>query len=47
LAQVGASEPAKRVVTGAVIVLAGAIDTYRQRGTGRPGGWLARMLGRG
>ena len=29
LAQVGASEPAKRVVTGAVIVIAVVLDAYR------------------
>ena len=31
LAQVGASEPSKRIITGAVIVLAVIIDTLRQR----------------
>lgn len=31
LAQIGASEPAKRVVTGAVIVVAVIADAYRQR----------------
>lgn len=31
LAQVGASEPTKRVVTGAVIVAAVVSDAYRQR----------------
>jgi ribose transport system permease protein len=47
LAQVGASEPAKRVITGAVIVLAVVVDAYRQRGTGRLRAWLARLLRRG
>jgi ribose transport system permease protein len=46
LAQVGASEPAKRVITGAVIVLAVILDAYRQRGTGRLRGVLGRWLGR-
>lgn len=32
LAQVGATEPAKRVITGLVIVAAVAIDAWRQRG---------------
>ena len=31
LAQIGASEPSKRIITGAVIVLAVIIDTVRQR----------------
>ncbi|MCS4294303.1 ribose transport system permease protein [Comamonas sp. BIGb0152] len=31
LAQIGASEPAKRIITGAVIVVAVIIDTVRQR----------------
>ena len=31
LAQIGASEPSKRIITGAVIVLAVIIDTLRQR----------------
>ncbi|WP_304306617.1 ABC transporter permease [Pseudacidovorax intermedius] len=34
LAQVGASEPAKRIITGAVIVAAVIIDTVRQRRAG-------------
>jgi len=34
LAQVGASEPAKRVVTGLVIVIAVVLDTWRQHLTG-------------
>jgi ribose transport system permease protein len=46
LAQVGASEPAKRVITGAVIVLAVIVDTYRQRRTGRLGKLVAGWLGR-
>ena len=29
LAQIGASEPTKRVITGAVIVVAVVLDTYR------------------
>ncbi len=35
LAQIGASEPAKRVITGSVIVLAVIIDAYRERRSGR------------
>jgi ribose transport system permease protein len=35
LAQVGASEPAKRVITGVVIVLAVVLDVYRHRVGGR------------
>ena len=31
LAQIGASEPSKRVVTGLVIVAAVVLDAYRQR----------------
>lgn len=31
LAQIGASEPTKRIITGAVIVLAVVLDTYRSR----------------
>ncbi|MNT71065.1 Ribose transport system permease protein RbsC [compost metagenome] len=32
LAQVGVSEPVKRIVTGLVIVAAVVLDTYRRRG---------------
>lgn len=35
LAQVGASEPTKRIITGAVIVIAVVLDTYRSRRTSR------------
>jgi ribose transport system permease protein len=31
LAQVGAQEPAKRLITGLVIVIAVIVDHYRQR----------------
>ena len=31
LAQLGVSEPTKRIITGAVIVLAVVLDTYRTR----------------
>ncbi|MFP6560620.1 ABC transporter permease [Paraburkholderia sp. B3] len=31
LAQIGASEPTKRIITGAVIVIAVVVDTYRSR----------------
>jgi len=36
LAEVGATEPAKRIVTGAVIVAAVILDAYRRRRTERP-----------
>jgi ribose transport system permease protein len=46
LAQIGASEPTKRVVTGAVIVMAVVADAYRSRLSGRryrlPSRWRAR-----
>jgi ribose transport system permease protein len=42
LALVGASEPAKRVITGAVIVLAVIVDAYRARQAGRLGALLGR-----
>ncbi|MEE1920655.1 ABC transporter permease [Pseudomonas sp. 148P] len=35
LAQIGASEPSKRIITGAVIVIAVVLDTYRSRRAGR------------
>jgi ribose transport system permease protein len=35
LAQIGASEPTKRLITGAVIVAAVVLDTYRSRQAGR------------
>ena len=31
LAQIGATEPTKRIITGAVIVVAVVLDTYRSR----------------
>lgn len=43
LAQVGASEPVKRVVTGLVIVLAVILDAWRHQLTGRKF-WLFRRL---
>ncbi len=42
LSQVGASEPRKRVITGAVIVLAVILDAYRAHRGGRLGLLLAR-----
>jgi ribose transport system permease protein len=36
LAQVGASEPVKRVTTGLVIVVAVALDAWRRRRAGAP-----------
>ena len=35
LAQIGASEPTKRIITGAVIVIAVVLDTYRSRRANR------------
>ena len=46
LAQVGASEPTKRIITGAVIVIAVILDAYRHRLSGRRFNPLARLLGR-
>jgi ribose transport system permease protein len=36
LAQIGATEPAKRIVTGSVIVTAVILDGYRRRRPSRP-----------
>lgn len=44
LAQVGASEPTKRVVTGAVIVLAVILDAWRHRLASQRLGWLRRLF---
>jgi len=44
LAQVGASEPTKRVVTGAVIVLAVILDAWRHHLAGRKFGLLRRLF---
>jgi ribose transport system permease protein len=44
LAQVGASEPAKRVITGVVIVAAVVLDAWRHRMTGSPFPFLKRLL---
>lgn len=46
LAQVGASEPTKRVITGLVIVSAVILDAWRQWSAGNPFPLLARILGR-
>ncbi len=46
LAQVGASEPVKRLVTGAVIVLAVLADAWRQRAARKPFPLWKRLLGR-
>jgi len=43
LAQIGATEPKKRVVTGLVIVIAVILDAWRHRAT--TGGWLPAWLG--
>ena len=44
LAQVGASEPAKRVITGVVIVGAVILDAWRRRVAGQRSPLLARLL---
>ena len=44
LAQVGASEPAKRVITGVVIVVAVVLDAWRHRMAGSPLALLKRLL---
>ena len=44
LAQVGASEPAKRVITGLVIVVAVVLDAWRHRLAGSPFTLLRRLL---
>jgi ribose transport system permease protein len=44
LAQVGASEPTKRVVTGAVIIIAAILDAWRLRLAGRKFGLLRRLF---
>ena len=45
LAQLGASEPVKRVVTGAVIVLAVVVDAWRHHLVGARFAFLTRLLG--
>jgi ribose transport system permease protein len=37
LAQIGASEPTKRIITGCVIIIAVILDMYRERRTRRRG----------
>ena len=37
LAQIGATEPTKRIITGAVIVIAVVLDTYRNQRASRRG----------
>jgi ribose transport system permease protein len=46
LAQVGASEPAKRIITGAVIIVAVVLDSWRHRLAGGVFGSLKRLLSR-
>jgi ribose transport system permease protein len=48
LAQIGASEPTKRVITGLVIIIAVIIDVYRNRSEGIAGYFLSifKFLGR-
>jgi ribose transport system permease protein len=46
LAQIGASEPTKRVITGAVIVAAVILDAYRHRIAGQKYPIFKRMLGK-
>jgi len=43
LAQIGASEPTKRVITGLVIILAVILDVYRNRSDG-VGVYFKRLL---
>lgn len=43
LAQIGASEPLKRVITGAVIVAAAIVDGWRTGGPGGPRALLGRL----
>ena len=45
LAQLGVSEPSKRVITGLVIIIAVVLDVYRNRDEGM-GKFLARLLKR-
>ena len=46
LAQVGASEPAKRVITGVVIVVAVVLDAWRHRMAGSNFPLLRRLFSR-
>jgi ribose transport system permease protein len=46
LAQIGAQEPTKRVVTGLVIVIAVILDAWRNRLAGRKFGLMRRLFGR-
>ena len=46
LAQLGASEPLKRVITGAVIIIAAVIDGWRTAGPGGPAAIFKRLLKR-
>lgn len=46
LAQIGASEPLKRIITGAVIVAAASFDAYRNHGTFRPVALIRKMVGK-
>lgn len=45
LAQIGASEPAKRVITGAVIVIAVVLDAWRHQLAGSRASLIKRLLG--
>ncbi len=47
LAQIGASEPTKRVITGAVIVAAVILDAYRHKLAGKRFGLFRRLFRRG
>ncbi len=46
LAQVGAQEPTKRLVTGAVIITAVVADAWRQRAEGKRFALLAKLFGK-
>ena len=45
LAQIGANEPSKRVITGLVIIAAVIIDVYRNR-SGGVGNYFRRLIQR-
>jgi ribose transport system permease protein len=44
LAQVGAKEPTKRVITGAVIILAVMLDAWRHQFAGRKFTWWRKLV---
>lgn len=44
LAHIGVSEPTKRIITGAVIVVAVSLDAWRSRATGNRDSWWSRLF---